>query len=1211
MAENQLTTESVRQRQPTIAFFSSSPGGAFRHEKWQVWRGIAEAARELGYNLIYLAGEEFQHHPQAVLYDIVDAANVDGLVIWQSFVGPSNTPAEMQAFLERYQSLPIVCIESALANCGSVLLDNYQGIQDVLAHLIENHGYKRVAYVYNQANLTACERRDALELILKKYNLFDPALFGTLEELDGRGLRPGTDYQAVLAQSDDWAIRVIESLRQRGVSVPEDVAVTGFNDGQDARGALPPLTTVRIPFRMLGRQAVELLAQKLAASKPKRPIAQSLITLPLQLITRRSCGCLEPMAEQAAVGKIALSPSSASDALTRQQKTIVDDMRRHMGTPIASLAAQWAEDLFALFASELQSYAMDGQSDLPSRDYLEGLNDLLQQAIAEDGNISRWHEALTVLRKHLRPYLKGDDISFAEDLLHQARVLVGQTAMRLEIHRSWQTAQRAQILREIQAGLLMSFDENELLDVLSKGLPRLGISSFYLVQYAQEEKFMGWSRLLLAYQDGSLIRPEVGEMYFPTRQILPQRWLPESQPYGLVVEALHLREEQLGYLVFNTQPPADASECDIFQSLRIQLSSALKGVGLRQKLHEALQQAEEANQLKSRFLSMVSHELRTPLNLIVGLSEMALRQPAKGKKDTQAVLRKYHEQIYVSGQHLDRLIRDVLDLTSSQVGQMKLINRALDLLPVLQDAASMGSQLAEQKNLKFIFEVPERLPPVWGDKTRLRQVLLNLLSNAVKFTARGEITLRAEAQGDEILVTVKDTGLGIVQEDQAKIFDEFSQSQRTTVRGYGGIGLGLAITRLLIELHGGRIWVNSNGQEGSGSTFSFSLPVMTAQVLAEQETVSARQSTVLILTGAPGGAQKLSEFLSRQGFNVEEMALERQVDVVENLLVSPPGAVVLDLAPAAEQGWEIMRELKQNPATQDIPVLFYSLLVDQDAGAVVSMDYLTKPIGAEQLAQALRRHGLTGGTRKTLQTVLIVDDEPGILDLHTRMVQSQLANCHILTARDGKQGLELMREFLPDLVLLDLMMPVMDGFGVLKAMQDEQLLRSIPVIVLSGQVLTEHEMARLNKGVAAVLSKGVFTASEIMDRIEQTLARHRRLGTDAQRLVQQAMAYIHENYQNSISRREIAQHLCVNEQYLSRCFNKEVGIGPMAYLGRYRIEQAKRLLEKGHLSITQVAMAVGLSSQSYFSRLFQQETGVTPSAYLRGVRSGGENKSEP
>jgi YesN/AraC family two-component response regulator len=297
-----------------------------------------------------------------------------------------------------------------------------------------------------------------------------------------------------------------------------------------------------------------------------------------------------------------------------------------------------------------------------------------------------------------------------------------------------------------------------------------------------------------------------------------------------------------------------------------------------------------------------------------------------------------------------------------------------------------------------------------------------------------------------------------------------------------------------------------------------------------------------------------------------------------------------------------MQLLKESPATHDIPVLFYSLITDQDSGYVLEVDYLTKPIGKEELVSALQKYGLSSINTNHGFKVLIIDDEPGILDLHTQIVASEFDNCQILTATNGILGLMLMRQNQPDLVLLDLMMPELDGFGVLNAMQDEQLLRNIPVIILSGQSLNKNEMNRLSKSVAAVMGKGLFSKEEMLDRIDAVISHRKRLGSEPQRLVQRAMAYIHENYTSNISRSDVADHLCVNEQYLSRCFKNEIGIGPITYLSRYRIDQAKQLLEQGDLSITQVAMEIGLSSQSYFSRLFQQETGITPSAYRRGER---------
>jgi signal transduction histidine kinase/DNA-binding LacI/PurR family transcriptional regulator/DNA-binding response OmpR family regulator len=1196
-SHSQAEDSSIKKGfQGTVAYFSSSPGSSLSFEKWLLWRGMFESAQQWGINLIYVAGEEFEHHPQASLYELIGSHNVDGIIFWNSFFSRRTPIEHTQAFLERYH-LPVVSIEAEIPGGVNLLIDNAQGIRSLLAHLVEEHGYRKIAFWGQKDSLSGEARRRAFEDRMVQYGLFDPRLIGSLAELDQRGLVPGVDYQALLAHTDLEATQAVQVLAARGVRIPEDVAVTGCNDGREARGLQPALTTIRLPFRRMGQEAMNLLARQLMGeSVPNQTV------LPLNISLRRSCGCLEPMAEQAAAGPMVHVGQAIDHVLAIRRRTIINGMVRSMGTSIESMSRSWASNLWDIFVRELNRHRYEG-SVMPTLTFVRDLSSLLQQAAQEGGNISRWNEALTTLRQQVAPYLEGSLLDFAEDLFHQARVLVGQASVRAEVNRSWRVAQRGEILRELEAELLISFNYNEFNTLLVRGLSRLGIANLYMVLYENGIGPSGDALLTLAYQNGRELSLDPNPKHFPARQILPDGLVDPNQPSSMLLEALNLGEEQMGYLVFQVDPPLDSSECEVFQALRIQISSALKGIRLRLRLQDALREAEEANQLKSRFLSMVSHELRTPLNLIVGLSEMAMRQQSRSTKSALETLRKFLEQIYTSGQHLDRLIRDVLDLASSQIGQMQLSSHPLDLIPVLKDAACMGGQLAEQKNLAFKLDIPERLPLVYGDKTRLRQVLLNLLSNAVKFTAHGEVVLQAGCQDNQIVVSIMDTGLGIARADQEVIFDEFHQSDRTTVRGFGGIGLGLAITRRLVELHGGSIRVQSEGTEGRGSTFTFILPVINQRLPAEMEALTPRFRTVVILSQSPGASGPVAAYLQQHGFKVEELSVEAQPFFLADLLSNPPGAIVLDMTPASEQGWEIMKKIKENPATQDIPVLFYSLIIDQDAGAVVEMDYLTKPVGMEQLVDALKRHGLKDPGQKTAKKILVVDDDTGILELHTQMVQSQLPDAQVLTAEDGIQALAAIRAHRPDLVLLDLMMPELDGFGVLTAMQEDAALRSIPVIVLSGQVMTRREMARLNQGVTAVLGKGLFTTQEILSRIESALSRSRRLGSEAQRLVYQAMAYIHEHFKEPVSRSDIANSLYVNEQYLSRCFNKEIGIGPMAYLNRYRIQQAKRMLERGDLTITQVALEVGFSSQSYFSRLFQQETGLSPSAFQRGKRS--------
>jgi YesN/AraC family two-component response regulator len=236
-------------------------------------------------------------------------------------------------------------------------------------------------------------------------------------------------------------------------------------------------------------------------------------------------------------------------------------------------------------------------------------------------------------------------------------------------------------------------------------------------------------------------------------------------------------------------------------------------------------------------------------------------------------------------------------------------------------------------------------------------------------------------------------------------------------------------------------------------------------------------------------------------------------------------------------------------------------------------------------------------------TILIVDDDAAILDLHTRLIQKQLPLCRVLTARNGREALAVVQETRPDLILLDLMMPELDGFGVLEALRASEATRNIPVIVLTAQALTADDMTRLNQTVVSVLEKGVFSAEETLAHVAAALARADKASSAAQRLVRQAMAYLHEHYAETVSRDQVARAVHVSENYLTNCFHHELGLSPMTYLARYRVKQARALLETSALNITEVALAVGFSDSAYFSRVFQREMGVSPGAYRRGRRA--------
>jgi DNA-binding response OmpR family regulator len=479
----------------------------------------------------------------------------------------------------------------------------------------------------------------------------------------------------------------------------------------------------------------------------------------------------------------------------------------------------------------------------------------------------------------------------------------------------------------------------------------------------------------------------------------------------------------------------------------------------------------------------------------------------------------------------------------------------------------------------------------------LRQVVLNLVNNAIKFTARGQVRLEVNVNADSVTVAVHDTGLGIPPEEQDAVFDEFRRSERSLTRGFGGLGLGLAICKRLVGMHGGNIGVRSSGQEGAGSTFYFTLP--TVQPPATQPQMSAvsaaTKESVLVLTKRAGGSQWLRKYLEERGFEPKVTFIDETPDWLSQVVVSPPGAVVVDVGATPQQGWGVLKAIKGHSQTQDLPVLFCAL--SPQGGSVLALDYLTKPIEVADLMRALDQQWLIPDAGHDASKILVVDDDPATLEMHARIVQAHSPTHRVLAARNGREALDTLRREPIDLVILDLMMPELDGFGVLEALREKETTREIPVIVLTGQVLTEREMARLNRGVATVLSKGLFSLEETLAHVDTALERNRKLSAEAQRLVRQAMAYIHEHFADSISRTDLAQHVALSEDYLTACFRRELGVTPITYLNRYRVNRARQLLTGTDKSITEIALDVGFSDGSYFSRVFRREVGLSPEAF--------------
>lgn len=1201
----------------TIGFLTASlrdPYSTF------TWSWVMDIARERDVNVLNLVGSRLRpsgvsEAPAQVMFDLVDPAMLDGLVVFSEMLYHFISVSALKQFLKRFDSVPMTSI-GVVEGIPSVMLDKELGMQQIIDHLIEAHGYRRLAYLSGPAGEQTAEAlyHGYLKALEKHGIPFEPALVtpnqpdwgeqigidGVQVLLDERNLRPRLDFECLVGCGDREGLAAVEALQSRGVRVPYDVAVTGFNNIEQTHLAPVSLTTGDRRIGEVARRATEMLLDMLAG----HPVPQREILQP-GLVVRRSCGCIPAIVRQAASPPtIPLTPPDATphSASPHWDKEQIAAEITGGGHPdalghIPNLHPHWAEHLLDAFLAEL-----GGDS---AGQFLTVLEEILHQVMSADHRVTAWQGVLSAMRRSIRPHLRdASAVKQAEDLWQQARALLGDFTERDQGYRRLNEAEQVQIINSITQILMTTFDIDEIMDVLAHDLPQLGISGCYLSLYEDPATPTGWARLLLAYDELGRIPIQPGGKRFPSRNLVPPEFLRTDWRRDLVALPLHFHEEQLGFVLMETGP----RDGNIYEALRMQISSALKGAilvtrneELYQAAVEARKTAESANEMKSRFLSTVSHELRTPLSLIVGTIEMQLREEADSAVPLPERYCHDLQSIRSSAQYLNHLIGDVLDLASDQAEQLRLVRQQLRLADVLAEVITLGEAMAHEKGLAWHNDVPDDLPHVWGDRTRLQQVVLNLISNAVKFTQSGTITLWVEVGKDQLVVAVSDTGVGIPAAEQTIIFDEFYQSERTTGQGFGGMGLGLAISRRLVELHGGQMGVLSTGTDGSGATAYFTLPIIACE--GDETTPPAdRSGTVLILTEQGADNNPLYEHLVSRGFTVEIVDVDTSANWLAQIVISPPGAVVLDYEPSGERGWELMRSLRENLLTQDIPVVFYTPSDDLDHGAVLELDYLIKPVSPPVLARALARQGLTPEECTADRAILVVDDDPITLELHTRLLKKLAPDCQIISAHNGRDALEVMAQRRPDLVLLDLMMPVLDGFAVLRAMREQESTRNLPVIVLTAQLLTTQDMARLQQGVAAVLSKGVFTGAEMLDRIEAVLSRNKHLSSDTQRAVRQTMAYIHEHYAESFSRTELAARVGFSDRYLTQCFRRETGLTPIKYLNRYRIRQARALLEGGELNITETALAVGFSTSSYFARVFYDEVGLTPSAYQQGKR---------
>jgi signal transduction histidine kinase/DNA-binding LacI/PurR family transcriptional regulator len=777
------------------------------------------------------------------VYDLVSPDRIDALVVWTTRVGQLIGPEGMQEYAKRYAPMPIVSVETFLAQWPTVLMDNRNGMEQAVDHLIEVHGKRRIAFVRGpQSHAAAQERYQGYADSLRKHGIpLDPELVtmpgsvtwepdGAADSVRKMLTSVAVPPDAVAAANDDYAIGVVTALEEAGFRTPEDIAVVGYDNHTNVRAhdlghaigdqagvhrgvsidaATPAFTTVRAPFHEMGVRAAEL-ALALARKLPTPPVQ----TMRTELVVRRSCGCLPTGLGGHAPAHGRLNTSGSATA-----HTVADHLRSSLGPLSESLPEGWAESLVV----ELMAA---GRGEVEGAEFLKMLAEYIRASARAGCAPESWWAPLFDLYRFVTS--RVTDATLIQELWLRVQLLVGD-AFRTDAKFKYLSHERHdQTVREAGQRLIASRDVNELTDALVDELPRLGIPTCHVMAYEAP----GIARVLVRYEHGEL-RTDHPATPFPAIALTPYPYR-RDEPFSSLVAPLHTDDEQLGYVIFEKGP----EQGWIYEAVQQQLSSALRGIRLMQELKDARARLEErvgeteaqlrhAQKMEAigRLTGGIAHDFNNILTVVNGNSEMLLRRTLPDDPRRTAI-----EDIHHAGERAANLTRQLLAFTRQQV----LHPESLDLRENLTKVGSMLRTLVGDR-IELELDLPDGVSRVWADAGQVEQILFNLAVNS-RDAMPGGGTLAVEIAdatlgpgdtgrivgvrpGEYVVMRVRDTGAGMEAAVLAQVFEPYF----TTKPVGKGTGLGLSTVFGIVQQSGGQIEVLST--PGQGTTVEVYLPV--------------------------------------------------------------------------------------------------------------------------------------------------------------------------------------------------------------------------------------------------------------------------------------------------------------------------------------------------------------------------------------------------
>lgn len=1048
--------------------------------------GLRRAARERGARLISFPGGRLSQREGArfdgsFLFELAKRPAVDGVIVESSILATDVGEAAIRELRTRL-GVPMVSI-SPVAGVPSVDAEHRSGIEAAIRHVVLEHGRRRLAFIRGPAgNAHSVLRERIFRRVLKQMELpVDERLMlpGDFLEPSGsnavrllfeeRRVRAG-EFDALIAANDLMALGAIRELSLRGVCVPADVSVVGFDDDELARHADPPVTTVSQPIERIGEQAVELLLAQLEG----RSVVER-TSIEVHLVVRRSCGC-GPARRSGSV--LSIAARELTQLLMARREACVARLAAYLGAQAGSAGI---DAILELLLSEDEERTALGR---------EALERAIRHTSEQGVDPLRWHEVIEPLEVVLREQPARTETDAAVIRFLEVRLQINEVAARIQAFEAHRNMQRANTLRLFGDALMSLKHLRAMGRLLEATLPNLGVSLCAVCLFEDASSASLRARVAASYVVSAPPNVDLIQKAEEFWRIIPGSAPPSGPPssqgalneeaqglalwlkrvaVNLVVYPLVFASEPLGYVVFSE--PRHVQEGWLLEGIAGHLSSAIVNVRNAERLSRARVAAEAANDAKSEFVAMMSHEIRTPLTAIVGHIDLALRS------DPARELRSRLELARSASRNLLRIVNDLLDFSKMEAGRLEPETVVFELEEVLQHVINACGVAAAKKHLEFVVDVDPAAPQrLLGDPLRLSQVLVNLVGNAIKFSPVGEVVLRVEALARTLsdVVTlcfsVRDSGIGMSPEQQSRLFIPFTQGDSSTTRRYGGTGLGLAITQRLVRLMGGEVTVESSEQ--AGTCFSFLLTFN----LPERNTApqrALRERRVLICEDNTAQRAAMSRVFYDAGYQVEFEPRAEQIP--QRLRRAAPDHFCLILIDVAFSQPRILTGLSEQLRELSCPVVLLNSmdapgLRSRELGAVSSA---VKPLLPSQLL-ALVDRAEQGGVPSLRpppevppvlagKRILLVQDNETTRDVLREMLEA--SGAHVQPAGDGAEAVRAVAIRSFDIILMDLDLPVMDGYAAARAIRAQGRHIDTPILAVSASADPDSKQRCLAAGM--------------------------------------------------------------------------------------------------------------------------------------------------